>query len=110
MPSSNDPKLEAFLVDVDELRSLAEQLIELRSRLEAKARSMAPKYSPGADGFMALPRLFHEVGVMLDGIVYDIAEEAGDTLEPERLLDDVRDMIDVIELATTARKEATVNA
>lgn len=102
--------LDAFLADVDELKALVEQLIEARARLETKARNMAPRYNPSAAGFMALPRLYHEVGVMLDGFVYDIAEEAGDPLDAATLLSEVHDLIDVVEIAKSPRAAVTVDA
>lgn len=112
MASSSDPKLDAFLAAVGELETLAARLSETWDELEAKAKSMAPKYSHGADGFMALPRLWHEVGELLDGLAMDIVGDELGACEfsREMLRADMQDLVDVVKVAQMPRKEATVNA
>ncbi len=109
---ASNEKLEAFLRDVDELEQLARELRAVQERFETRARSMVPKYNPGADGFSALPRLRYEVGEILDGIVLDVTNEDDREARSTRvLLDDLfenlEDLRDVVEVAMRPRKKVT---
>ena len=103
MVIEKEQALDAFLTDVEELRAL----LDTWGQLEAKAKSMAPYYTPTANGFMALPRLRYEVGVMLDGLVHDILDEDGNGVDVDMIRNDVQDLLDVLEVAKSPRMTVT---
>ena len=99
-----EPELAAFLGDVNELKALAGKLCETWDQLQAKAKGMAPHYSPGAAGFMAVPRLYHEVGELLDGLAMDMLDEHGDGRDVVgTVLENMQDLLDVLEIAKSPR-------
>ena len=99
---ATDRDLEAFVQDVDELKELALRLQATWGELETKARTLAPRHNVST-GVMALPRLYHEVGVMLD----DLVDERLNDDAVESAVAHVLDLADVVALAQTPREAVT---